>query len=159
MNLDCIAQVLINASLATALGVDLFEHHIPESATEGLLMKLPMDGIKVNHYVDGFYRGRFQIILRSKSHADGDIKAPLINAALTFRERTFIDSNGHLLMNILQCLPTTLPVVYPRSAGNVYEWSCNFEAQYFMPATTTPGPNAGVLAAQGRAAPIVVPVS
>jgi len=133
MNLDCIAEVLIEANLATALGTDIFEHHIPETCSQGILLKMPMDGIPVNHYIPGFFKGRFQAILRSKDHAYGDANSLLINKALTFYQRVFTDStSGATLMRVLQCFPSTLPIVYPRSAGNEYEWACNFVIHYIM---------------------------
>jgi hypothetical protein len=133
VNLDCIAEVLIEANLATALGVDIFEHHIPETCTQGILLKLPMDGIPVNHYIIGFYKGSFQAILRSKDHAFGDAQSLLINNALTFYNRTFTDPvSGDVLMRVLQCFPLTRPVVYPRTQGNEYEWACNIKAHYIM---------------------------
>lgn len=134
MNLDCIAQLLINARLGTAQGTDVFQHHLPETSPDSsLLLKLPMDGIPINHYVVGLYKGRFQVILRSKSHAFGDGRAPLINKALTFYEQSFFDANANVLMRVFNCYPTTLPIVYPRTPGNEYEWSCNFLAHYIMP--------------------------
>lgn len=144
MNLDCIAQTLIAAGLATAQGTDIFQHHLPETATDGaLLLKLPMDGIPVNHYVIGLFKGRFQVILRSKIHAFGDARAPLINKALTFANTYFVDGNGAPLMNLIHCYPTTLPIVYPRTAGDEYEWSCNFLAHYVMPDDGAEFPSGG----------------
>lgn len=134
MNLDCISQLLINAGFATALGVDIFQHHIPETAPDGsLLLKMPMDGVPINHYVYGLYKGRFQVIMRSKNHAFGDARAPLINTSLTLQKVGFVDHNGNTLMRMLNCYATTLPVVYPRSAGNEFEWSCNFLSHYLLP--------------------------
>lgn len=133
MNLDCIAQVLIENNLATAQGVDIFQHHIPDTVAQGLLLKLPMDGIPINHYMIGFFKGRFQVIQRSKNHAFGDTQSLLINSALTFYEREFTDDTGAMLMRVLNCYPSTLPIVYPRTKGNEYEWSCNFICHYIMP--------------------------
>ena len=136
MNLDCVAQVLIEAGLATELGVDIFEHHIPSTQTQGILLKTPMDGISINHYIVGFYKARIQAILRSKDHAFGDARSMAINQALTLRKRVFYDASGNLIMNILDSFPTQLPIVYPRTAGNEYEWSCNFLFHYIMPVGT-----------------------
>lgn len=134
MNLDCIAGILIEAGLATALGVDIFEHHMPESCINGILLKLPAQGIPVNHYVPDFYRARFQAIYRNKDHATGDAMAINIANALTMTNQTFYDADGvTVLLRIMQCYPVNLPIVYPRSAGNVYEWAINLSSQYIMP--------------------------
>ena len=107
---------------------------MPESCTEGVLLKTPMQGIPINHYIPDFYRARFQVIYRSKDHGTGDAAAIAICNALTLTNRTFYQSDGvTILFRILQCYPTELPVVYPRSAGNVYEWAVNLAAQYIMP--------------------------
>lgn len=136
MNLDCIAQTLIEAGCATQLGIDIFEHHIPSTVAQGILLRTPMDGIPINHYIPGFYKARIQVILRSKSHAYGDSQALIIDQALTMYRRVYIDTAGNTLMTIIQSFPTTLPIVYPRTAGNEYEWSCNFLFHYIMPANS-----------------------
>lgn len=133
MNLDVITTILINAGMATTPGVDIFQHHMPESCTQGILLKLPISGIPINHYIPGFYKGRFQAILRSKDHSFGDAQSLLISKALTIAQQSFTDPvTGLVLMRVLQMYPSVLPVVYPRSTGNVFEWACNIVAQYII---------------------------
>lgn len=133
MNLDCIAQVLIDAGLAQGFGQDIFPQHMPAQVEEGMLLRLPMEGVPLNHYIPGYFKGRFQVILRSKSMDTGEPKASQICQALNMREVTFSGADGHLLMRVLQCFPVTLPINYARTDANVFEWSCNFLAHYVMP--------------------------
>lgn len=138
MNLDCISQLLINGGAATALGVDLFQFHMPEDCEQGILLKLPIQGIPINHYIPGFFKARFQAIVRSPTHTFGDPLALLVSKLLTVSNVFFPGSSPAFI--IKQMFPTTLPVVYPRSAGNIYEWSINLECCYLMRvAETAPG--------------------
>lgn len=132
MNLDCIASTLIDAGLATQLGVDIYEHHIPFDAVEGILLKLPMNGIPINHYLPGYFHAHVQVIYRSKDQAKGEQMANAINQTMTLYKKTYKDTNGNVLMYIQQSLPQVLPIHYPRSKGNEYEWSCNFTVIYTM---------------------------
>lgn len=156
MNLDCMAQYLINAKLATALGVDIFEYHMPENISQGILLKTAMEGIPVHSYLKDYFNGRFQVILRAAQHGDADAIAASICKTLTFQEQTFLDSSGTLLMHVLLCRPITLPIVYPRSTGNLYEWSCNFLAHYTMPFELPPSELTVGLSELDTKSPIIV---
>lgn len=133
MNLDCIAQILINAGLAQGFGQDVFPQHMPAQVEEGLLLRLPMEGVPLNHYIPGYFKGRFQVIVRSKDLAVGEAKANGVCAALNLYGVSFFDLNAQPLLRILQCYSTVLPINYARSDANVFEWSCNFLSHYIMP--------------------------
>jgi len=128
MNLDCISQLLIDGGAATELGKDIFQYHMPEDCTQGLLLKLPIAGIRINHYVPGFLKANFQIIVRSPSHSIGDPLAKLISKIITVYDLDFPGAEPRF--TIKQMFPTALPIVYPRSSGNIYEWSINTECAY-----------------------------
>ena len=128
MNLDCIAQILIGAGAATHLGVDIYEHHMPEECVYGLLLKVPISGVKINHYLPGFLRANFQVIVRAPEHAIGDPLAKIVMKSLKVVNLNFPDADPKFF--IKQMFPTALPIIYPRSAGNLYEWSINAECTY-----------------------------
>jgi len=132
MNLDCISQIILEKNLVTALGTDLFQHHMPDTCKQGILLKLPVGGIPINHYIPGFIKGTFQTIVRSNSHQYGDGQAQALSKALTVQNRVFLDLSAKLLMKIIQCYPKHLPIIYARSMGNEIEWSVTYEIHYLM---------------------------
>lgn len=128
MNLDCISQILIDAGAATNPGLDIFQLHMPEECIKGILLKMPISGVKINHYLPGFLRASFQVIVRAPTHDLGDPIAKIIMKCLKISNRDFPGADPKFL--IKQMFPTALPIVYPRSAGNLYEWSINAECTY-----------------------------
>ncbi len=129
MNLDAICQIIEDAGLGT-LGESLFQHHMPETATQGLVLRLPLEGVPINHYIPGFRRGSFQVIVRDDRFAEGQAVAERVFDLLTLHRRDFQDAQGKLYFRILQCLPRTEPIVYPRMGSNLTEWSINFDVAY-----------------------------
>ena len=77
------------------------------------------------------------MIVRSASYEAGKTLADQVRKAMTITRRTnYADDQGRLLMRIISMSPTTLPIVYPRTPGNLTEWSINFDASYFMPGSS-----------------------
>lgn len=133
MNLDVISRILIEAGCAQALGVDLFQHHMPETVTSGVLLKLPIAGIPVNHYIPGYFKGSFQTIVRAPQDSVGEPVAKKIWKALTIYEQTYNDPDtGEFQMLIHHLFPRDLPVRYPRSIGNLIEWAITFDCNYVL---------------------------
>lgn len=128
MNLDCIAQLLIDGGAATALGTDIFQYHMPEECNQGILLKLPISGVRINHYIPGFLKANLQVIVRAPSHAIGDPIAKLVSSILKVYNQDFPGASPSFFVK--QMFPTALPIVYPRSAGNIYEWSIPIECTY-----------------------------
>ncbi len=129
MNLDAISQILQEAGLG-APGDYLFQHHMPDTASHGIVLRMPLEGVPINHYIPGFRRGSFQAIVRDDHFTEGQSVAERVFDALTIYERDFKDAQGKLYFRILQCLPRTEPIVYPRMGSNLTEWSINFDVAY-----------------------------
>ena len=138
MNLDVICDILVEADLGV-LGETLFQDHMPDDVTEGIMFRLPIDGIPIDSYLPEYFRaGKLQVIARSPSHDAGKALANGVMNALTIMQRTsFFDADDALVMRINNMRPCTLPIVYPRTPGNLTEWSINFDANYFMPRSIT----------------------
>ena len=131
MNLDIISQVIEDANLGV-LGVSLFQHHMPEGCVNGILLRTPLNGIAIDHNLPGYFKGSLQAIVRSDSHELGDGLAASVSSALTLSNRIFASPNGSFLMKVNHLYPTNLPIIYPRSPGNIFEWSINFDCNYVV---------------------------
>ncbi|AMB48263.1 minor capsid protein [Methylobacterium sp. AMS5] len=132
MRIDCITDYLAAEGLGT-VGKDLFEHEMPANTKVGILLRTPLEGIKICHELPGYYRGRaLQAIVRAQKDETGWPLAGRLSKALTLYKREFKDSEGRLVMRINHLLPQTLPITYRRSDGNGKEWSINLDASYVL---------------------------
>jgi hypothetical protein len=121
MNLVPLALRLARMRLARQ-GVDLFVQMMPLDAPSGVLLRCPPPGTKINNELPGFYRGDFQVIVRGESYDDTEARMVNVVAALTLNQ---VDE-GPQHFNF--CRPTTQPVSFPLSRGNLVETSVQFEA-------------------------------
>lgn len=125
MNIDAFGDLLEDAGLGTK-GVDLFKHEMPDDAKVGILLRLPYEGVPIDHELPGYFRTKFQVIVRAARDATGWDLANRIQAALTFGERD-LTVEGSVVMRANFCRPRTLPLSYQRSDGNGKEWSIHFD--------------------------------
>lgn len=124
MNLEPFAQILEAANIGVA-NDQIFTDHMPAEIPTGVLLRLPLEGVKIDHYMPGFYKTRLQAIVRAQRHTTGQAIADKVLKALTLRQRTDFED-----MLLMQMLPDHLPITYPRSDGNGIEWSLNFCLAY-----------------------------
>lgn len=124
MILEKIASLLEDAGLGK-VGQDIFVHRMGPDVAKGIMLRLPPEGIKDNHYIPGYYNTEFQAIVRASKQADGDQLASEIRKALTLYNREFVEGDK-MVMRIKQSLPKNLPIIYPRSDGAGIEWSVWF---------------------------------
>lgn len=136
MNLDCIAELIVEAGLGV-LGETLFEDMMPDAVTQGVLLKTSIGGERIDRYIPGYFRtGRLQVIVRSPNIEAGDALARAVMKAVTFRDRPprdFLGPQGVVIMTLNHAYPDALPSKYPRMPGGEYEWSTNFDVNYLMP--------------------------
>lgn len=130
MRYDLIVAYLQAQGLGTA-GVDVFAHRMPAHVKSGILIRGPLDGIKHDHYIPGYFKAPIQVIYRHFDQVTGDTKAKQISAALTLHNCQFSDA-GVPAMHVQQMLPNTLPIHYPRLEGEGIEWSLNFDTVYCL---------------------------
>ncbi len=133
MNLELIAAALVKEGLGI-IGEDIFMHRMEQNCPKGILLKLPIDGIRIDQNLPRYHKTALQAIIRDISQEAGDAKAALVTAALTMSRRDFratVAPYG-LLMQVKQMYPTRLPIVYPRSDGRGIEWSVNLHADYVL---------------------------
>lgn len=132
MNLELLAKVLQDAGIG-AISTDIFVHAMPAETKQGVMLRNPLAGTKVDIGLPGYYRSTLQAIVRDIGHADGDLKAKAVIAALTMFNRAFRDDLGNLLMKVNHIYPEQLPIVYPHTPSNAIEWSLNFVTSYVQP--------------------------
>lgn len=124
MKIETIAQVLQTAGIGT-IGTDLFYHTMPD-VEEGVLLRLPLNGVRVDPELPLFFRTKLQVILRTLTFAEIDARAQEIIDTLVMQRRQF----PGLWINYIRLY--TLPITFPRSEGNTLETSINFDCCYVM---------------------------
>lgn len=130
MRLDLLADRLAAAGLGTP-GTDIFEFEMAPEVRAGILLKLPLDGIPIDHELPGYHKGAVQAIVRAQKHATGEALAAKVQDVLTIAKLDLLDEEGRgMHVNYLRA--KTLPIVYPRSDGNGKEWSINLDACYVL---------------------------
>jgi len=127
-----IAQRLHDLGIAQ-IGTNLFLFDMPADCIAGILVKMPLTGVAIDHELPGYYHDDIQVIVRAAKFATGQAMADQVMAALTLYEHEFRDGGGVLLMKVNHMLPRTLPIVYRRSEGNQREWSMNFMCSCVIP--------------------------
>lgn len=131
MRIELLTDLLAESGLGKP-GTDLFEFEMPADCRSGVLLKLPLQGIEIDHELPGYFRGKVQAIVRAQKDETGERISKRVSAALTFTNRSFVDDKGVELMFVNFLRPKTLPIVYPRSVGNGKEWSINLDASYVL---------------------------
>jgi hypothetical protein len=117
--------MIVNAGLGV-LGTSLFIDHMPETCEVGVMIRNPLQGNPINHYIPGYEKWQFQIIVRDRTHVGGETRSNAISKLLYFGNMNFTQADGsNLLINF--CRPRTKPVTYPRLPNNLIEWSTMFE--------------------------------
>jgi hypothetical protein len=117
---------LANLLEAAALGVKgdtLFVGMMPAAAEEGILLRNPLAGTKINHELPGFFQTEFQVIVRTPAtqYDDGEALIERVIAALTM-ENVQVEDHAFNYSR-----PRTEPVAFPLSKGNLLEFNVMFD--------------------------------
>jgi hypothetical protein len=132
MKLELLAQVLQDAGLGT-IGDDIYVHYMPGDVRQGILLRDPLAGTKIDPGLPGYFRTRFQTIVRAAAHQEGSQLAERVSNALEMGKRIFNDTDGKLVMQVNYIYLEQLPIVYPWTPANALEWSLNFATSYVQP--------------------------
>lgn len=114
MDLIPIIERLEEQGLGTP-GKTLFANFMPKDATDAILVRLPLRGVKVDPDLPGYYKTQLTAIVRCTEFGAGTVKAYDMMKALT----VFNEQVGDI--QIKQMYPCSLPTPYPLSDGNLYE--------------------------------------
>lgn len=116
-----LAEILHDNNLGT-LGVNMFIHNMPQTASTGILLLERMSGDLIDREIKGMRNGGFQVVVRVPNYND-----TLINSIIPLLTITGKVVKG---IDVKYILPRADPVVYPATDGNNIEYSVNFDAVY-----------------------------
>lgn len=116
-----------NNSQGLQNAVNLFVYSMPERVQEGAVFLHEPSLIEAVHETPGIFKGRIQVITRSKDYSRGyDMARDAFKV---------MKMNGTQLASIFvdYCRPLGTPTSYRRSAGDLIEFSVNFDVRYHDP--------------------------
>lgn len=119
MNLLPIAEKLE----ADGVGVQaetIFINMIPAEAPQGVLLRNPLQGTKIDYELPGFYKTTFKVIVRAATYPDGSDLLQRVTDSLS------VDNQQIGPMFVKYMRPLTKPVTFPLSKGNLLEIATEF---------------------------------
>ena len=122
---DILVRKLEEAGLGVA-GADIFINSMPAETEVGIMIKPPLVGIRVNHYIPGYYTPVVQLIVRHTDPVIGEKMANDVVSALRILNESFDATSERGAVNIKMFLPRELPIRFPNLQGGGYEFSLNF---------------------------------
>jgi hypothetical protein len=130
MIFDILEKKLEDAGIGIP-GETIFRGFLPSEVEIGVMSRVPLDGIPIDHYIPDRYTGKIQIISRHKDPVLGSAMAEAISKALTVQSTERHEANEERgYAEITQFLPETLPIQFPRLEGDGIEWSQHFKAVF-----------------------------
>ena len=133
MRIDLFAQALQTATLGV-IGTSLFIHHMPSTTEQGILIKVPLQGIKRDPSMPGYYKTEIQMIIRHNNTTTGEALAnSVMNLFHSHARVEYLDEDDDLVFAVKQMFAQSKPIRYPLSEGNLTEWSINFDVTFFEP--------------------------
>ncbi|MGZ8497414.1 MAG: phage tail terminator protein [Candidatus Binatia bacterium] len=121
MNMNPFCDLLI----ASMPGVEIFTYHLPETVREGVLLLHNLNGAQRDPTIPHYKKAKFQAVVRSDNFESGYALSSQIIA-------TFEAVKGHTAGNVLIHFirPLHDPVAFPKSKGDLVEFSVNFETVF-----------------------------
>lgn len=110
-----------------AQGTSLFINFMPMECKQGILLRSPLSGTPVDFEMPGYYKTRFQVIVRGHDYAAAMELMENVMRTLCLFEQDLDDTF------VKHMRPATLPVTFPVSVGNFYEINCHFDVCYNGP--------------------------
>lgn len=125
MFVEGLAMYLAKMGIGKA-GSSIFADAMPQDVKSAVMVTSPTSGIEVDDELRGFYMDSMLIVVRDTSLSAAQRKMQSINALLPVESVT---SNG-VFFKMLR--PMTLPVVYPRNDGALFEIGLPVEFAGYM---------------------------
>lgn len=108
------------------VGSTIFADAMPQDAKSAVMVTSPTSGIEVDHELSGFYMDSMLIVVRDASLSAAQRKMQVVSALLPAEGV----SSGGVFFKMLR--PMTLPVVYPRNDGAMFESGLPVEFAGYM---------------------------
>lgn len=131
MKIELLTKWLEDGGLGTR-GVDIYAHRMDADCKKGIVLRLPLEGVKHDWNLPGYHKADIQAIVRAAKQTEGDALSEQVTARMTMYNKDFFDESDNLVMIVKQMLPRNLPIVYPRSDGQGIEWSIDFATAWVM---------------------------
>jgi hypothetical protein len=126
-----LVPILVAARLGQP-GRDLFCHQMPGEITKAVVIMGDLAGTEIDHELPGWRMGQVQVIVRDDNHAAGTRRSRAVMDALTLGERLLPAAGGAGAIRLVRLRPIHDPIVYPRSEGDVMEFSMNFDGAWIV---------------------------
>lgn len=127
---DIIIDKIVAAGLGTP-GQNLFEQRMPSDVLQCIGLLEPLDGIKIDPHMPGFYKPDLKIIVRHNEIGAGKALSTQLMDLLTITGEEFYagtPERGRVMLKIFY--PRSLPIQFPSLVGNTTEWSLNFQTAF-----------------------------
>lgn len=121
--LEDIADIIESAGLAS-LGVDLFLYHAPSAASNCVILYPSNDPPIIDPDMPGYYKAKFQTIVRNNDYAPGLELCKSLSDTLTL----FTTETAN--MDVKVCRPLYQARVYRRSDSGILEMSVSYDIRY-----------------------------
>ncbi|WP_062120534.1 minor capsid protein [Aureimonas sp. AU40] len=130
MIFDILRDKLVAAELGIP-GKTLFLNAMPGDVAIGIMLKSPIQGIRIDHELPGYYDPSLQVIVRHGDPVKGAALADQVQRCLTVDKRERHDATAERgAVQINQFLPAHTPIQFPRMNGGGIEWSLNFRTSF-----------------------------
>lgn len=127
-----IAALLVQAKVGT-LGKTLFCHRLPAEIASAVVVMGALTGTEINHELPGWRMGNLQVIVRHPDYTQGMILARQVVAALSIEQSRDLPATAVApAIRLRRLRPLHDPIVFPRSEGDVVEFSMNFEGVWVI---------------------------
>jgi hypothetical protein len=127
MNLEAFAKQVALADPLLIVDRTVFVHALPADVSTGAMLRLYFGGTDIDHYLPGYRKGTFQVIVRAPVYKTA--KALMDKVVISLTRQT--DAFDEMQINYIR--PRSEPFLYPLSAGNRWEFATNFDACYVLP--------------------------
>ena len=111
-------------------GGNMFSTYMPAVIDIGVMVRAPIEGLRIDQDIRGRFTGRYQVVTRHIDPEEGMAMALRVKNALTIDSRRVFDATKNGRVVIDQFLPETLPISYPRLDGNGFEFSQHFKTVF-----------------------------
>lgn len=130
---DILQKKIEDAGIASEAAETLYLNEMPGDLKEGVMMRAPLSGVRIDPFIPGFYKPTLQFIVRHTRAVEGEKMAyRLMNALKIQAEETYpaTDERGQVQLKVF--FPRELPIQYPRLDGGTIEWSLNFTTAFTL---------------------------
>lgn len=125
MNLIPFAKMLEDATLGIR-GQSIFVNSMPAACMRGVLLREKIKGTTIDYELPGYFRAKYQIIVRCVDYLTGEQLMEKVFACLTLSEQDVETVHYNYSR------PITEPVSFPLSEGNLLEFTADFDTAYYI---------------------------